>query len=775
MTVKLRFDLIKSSFMGSVKFAVLSRDSKSILGNIKMLDPEDWHYWGSNLNDNNYLSDTYSNQSAISLTKLNFNETFRSYSDEEAEILKKQIHIPRSNSNYSRFFHLIERKEKRLIGFGIFASVFAGAGLPVSNLLLIKLVNQLYRLAVDELDPDETQIIHLSMVYIYLGIVVQILTFASEYIFVFQGHAILTRFRKQYFEAILRQNTAYFDINDSAELTNRIFTDTYGIQETLFTTFPKLIRDTAVFILATVVGFVCSWKIMLIIEAPVMIILVGTTAISKWLGTWQRSETSYTISTAAVICAQYVISSVKTWIHLGAEDRIANKFEDLLAKHLPPPLRKKIPWAFCKSFAWATPYLALVLYFWVSLKLYTNSSVSIGKIVAAIGCVVLSARSISNVLGNVLGLTHDQSSLEKLFQTIDRKCPVDQTSNSGIHLARSVIGGIKLEGINFAYPTAPNTLILENCSIRINPKQTVALIGADNSGKSTILNLIERFYLPLSGKIFIDNYDISEINTNSLRRNMATVLQGFELFDGTVYENVVIGLNDSNEYLQEDQKRALVIKACKSVNAWGFVLPLPNGLDTQVGSRGHKLTTSQRQRICIARAMVREPKILLMDEPTSSLGIRGSNMFYSTLKQLTKNTTVVVATNKPSYGRYFDKIFVIGNGTVIEEGTHEELANSNGHYASLLKTRKLDQERGLAEGKSYNHTSTQTSCSAIPYFDSQENPILDWQKRFIKDKPAMRIMDSAGDRRHKARVTPGYTASFLAMVSLSQCKGHIIS
>merc|ERR1719310_197551 len=265
------------------------------------------------------------------------------------------------------------------------------------------------------------------------------------------------------------------------------------------------------------------------------------------------------------------------------------------------------------------------------------------------------------------------------FEAIDSKPKIDVLADEGVKL-ESVRGDIEVKDVIFAYPTAPDHLVCKGYTVSISAGQTVALSGASGSGKSTIIQLLERFYDPQGGSITLDGVNISTLNVKWLRQQLGLVSQEPVLFQGTVAENIMYGKRDAT--------REEVEEAAKNANAHGFIMEsLQSGYETDVGMRGSKLSGGQKQRVAIARALVRKPSVLLLDEATSALDNESERIVQAALDEIMtkmKRTTIVIA-HRLSTIRNADKIVVLKEGQVAEEGTHDELlSNTEGLYFNLV-------------------------------------------------------------------------------------------
>ncbi|OQR90012.1 ATP-binding Cassette (ABC) Superfamily, partial [Achlya hypogyna] len=265
-----------------------------------------------------------------------------------------------------------------------------------------------------------------------------------------------------------------------------------------------------------------------------------------------------------------------------------------------------------------------------------------------------------------------------IFGIIDRVPSIDCSAANGTVLA-DVKGDIELRHVAFAYPSRPDSQIYKDYSLTIHAGQTLALVGGSGSGKSTAIGLMERFYDPASGAVYLDGHDLRSLNVQSLRSHISIVSQEPVLFAGTIAENIATGKPGATQAEIED--------AAKKANAHDFILRFPNGYDTTVGDRGVQVSGGQKQRIAIARAIIRDPAVLLLDEATSALDTESERIVQESLDRLLqqKRRTTVIVAHRLSTIRNADMIAVVNDGKVCELGTHDELVNlPNGLYSNLV-------------------------------------------------------------------------------------------
>lgn len=251
-------------------------------------------------------------------------------------------------------------------------------------------------------------------------------------------------------------------------------------------------------------------------------------------------------------------------------------------------------------------------------------------------------------------------------------------------LKPTLTGDIVFENVGFSYPQRSDISVLKGISFQAKKNQTIALVGSSGSGKSTISSLLLNLYHIDSGKILFDSVDIREIDTEHLRKHMAIVPQEVILFAGSIKENILFG----NPEASEEQ----LIEAAKQANAWEFIQSFPEGLNTQVGDRGIQLSGGQKQRIAIARALIKDPTILILDEATSALDSESEKLVQDALEKLMVGRTSLVIAHRLSTIKNANKILVIQNGIVAEHGTHDELIHKKGTYFNLVELQGIDLE-----------------------------------------------------------------------------------
>ncbi|WP_299094682.1 ABC transporter ATP-binding protein [uncultured Metabacillus sp.] len=308
-----------------------------------------------------------------------------------------------------------------------------------------------------------------------------------------------------------------------------------------------------------------------------------------------------------------------------------------------------------------------------------HGNLSIGTMVAFIAYIEQLYNPLRRLINSSTTLTQAFASMDRVFEFID--VPYEVVDKPNAIEAKNIRGDVEFEHISFRYQEN-EALIIEDLSLQVKRGETVALVGMSGGGKSTLVSLLPRFYDVTDGRILLDGIDIRDYQAQSLRGQIGMVLQDTFLFSNTVRENILIGKPDATE----DE----IIQAAKAANAHDFILKLPNGYDTRVGERGVKLSGGQKQRVSIARVFLKNPPILILDEATSALDLESEHLIQEALEKLAKDRTTFIVAHRLSTITHANKIVLIEDGKVVEQGTHQELMEKQGQYYKLFQIQQLD-------------------------------------------------------------------------------------
>jgi ATP-binding cassette subfamily B (MDR/TAP) protein 1 len=365
-------------------------------------------------------------------------------------------------------------------------------------------------------------------------------------------------------------------------------------------------------------------------------------------------------------------------------------------------------------------YVAYAIAFAYGGRLVSEGSTDAGAVLNCVMAILVGTFSISAAAPEMQHVFKGRAAAAKLWETIDR-VPVIDSAHEGGAQPPEVAGRIEFNDVTFRYPSRPDTTVLHGLSTVFEAGQTTALVGPSGGGKSTVIALIERFYDPASGGVTLDGAALPSLNLRWLRGQIGLVSQEPVLFATSIRENVEMGLvGTPYEAASAEEKDALVRGACEAANA-GFVERLPKGYDTEVGERGARLSGGQRQRIAIARAIVSNPRILLLDEATSALDAHAERVVQDALDRAAKGRTTVVIAHRLATVRNADKILVVADGRVVEQGTHDSLLTLGGVYAGLVEHQKLEESEA-EEGAAATKTTLEEDAELVHLEAVAEEP-----------------------------------------------------
>lgn len=530
-----------------------------------------------------------------------------------------------------------------------------------------------------------------TLYFVYLAIGEFVLIYVCTVGFIYTGEHITQKIREQYLAAILRQNIAFFDKLGAGEITTRITADTNLVQDGISEKIALTLTALATFVTAFVIGFIKSWKLTLILSSTVFAIVAtmggGSSFIIKFN---KQSLESYAVGGTVV---EEVISSIRNATAFNTQDKLARQYDKHLTEAEKWGLKLKVALAAMIAAMMAIIYLNYGLSFWMGSRYIVSGEIDLSSVLTIMLAIMIGAFSLGNVAPNAQAFTTSVAAAGKIFNTIDRVSPLDPSSEQGRTLDH-VEGTVELRNIKHIYPSRAEVVVMKDVNLLVPAGKTTALVGASGSGKSTVVGLVERFYDPVGGEVFLDGHNVSTLNLRWLRQQISLVSQEPTLFGTTIYGNIQHGLIGTKyEYANPEEQKELIIKAAKMANAHDFVSGLPEGYETNVGERGFLLSGGQKQRIAIARAMVSDPKILLLDEATSALDTKSEGVVQAALDVAAQGRTTIVIAHRLSTIKTADNIVVMSQGRIVEQGNHDELLERKSAYYNLVEVQRLSAEK----------------------------------------------------------------------------------
>ncbi|MCE3296900.1 MAG: multidrug transporter ATP-binding protein [Crocinitomicaceae bacterium] len=508
------------------------------------------------------------------------------------------------------------------------------------------------------------------------------LLFAAQAVFSFFRVIIFTNvtenalrdIRKDAFSRLIYMPMDFFNRNKVGELTSRLASDIVQVQETLRTTIAEFFRQIVMIVGGIVFLMLISWKLSLIMLATVPVMAIVAVVFGKFIRRLAKVAQDETAKSNVVVEESLTgISNVKAFTNeLFSIQRYTKIAEEIRRLNVKSGLWRGV----FASFIIFCLFGAIVFIIWQGMLMTqgTNPEMSSKDFYTFIFYTIMMGASVGSLPELYASIQKAIGSTENLMDIIQTEGEKEIMSGT----SRPVITGkVSFKNIFFHYPQRPDMPVLEGVNLDAEPNETIALVGSSGAGKSTIASLLLRYFETTSGEILFDGENIRDIDIEHLRSNMALVPQEVILFGGSVRENIAYGKPEAS--LEE------IEEAARQANAYDFISSFPDGFETQVGDRGIQLSGGQKQRIAIARALLKNPTILILDEATSALDSESEKLVQDALEHLMKGRTSFVIAHRLSTIRNADRIFVIDQGKVAEQGKHDDLiALESGIYAGLI-------------------------------------------------------------------------------------------
>ena len=551
-------------------------------------------------------------------------------------------------------------------------TALASAGTVVLPWIIKDLVDQV----LSEKDAEKLTYIALSVVVIFLfrGF----FFYGQSYLISYVGQRVVIDIRREVFKKIQRLSMAFYDKNKTGTIMSYVTNDVNALQTGLVDNIVEMITEGVILVASIVAMIYLDWKLFLfsLCTFPVVIMFID------FFGKKIRASGSRIQGATADLTSilQEVVSSARVIKSFVREAYEIDRFEAQNMHNFRAQMK------YVKLSATLTPTIEFVAAIGVTMILWfggnsvIDGDITAGALVAFLTYAVNISNPIKRLSKVIANIQRALAAADRVFDVLDLPELIQNKPNA--QLLPHVKGNVSFNNVSFAYNT--DEPILDNVSFSATPGQVVALVGPSGAGKSTVASLLPRFYDVTGGSIVIDGLDIREVTMESLREQVGIVPQETMLFNGSVYDNILYGRLDATE---EE-----VMAASKAANAHNFITELPNGYDTQLGDRGVNISGGQRQRIAIARAILKNPQILILDEATSALDTESERVVQEALDRLMVGRTSFVIAHRLSTIKNADKILVMEKGNIVEEGNHDELMAKDGLYAHLYQIQYRNKE-----------------------------------------------------------------------------------
>ncbi|KAF8957254.1 P-loop containing nucleoside triphosphate hydrolase protein [Flammula alnicola] len=625
--------------------------------------------------------------------------------DVSTEVTPVEREIPAIS--FTELFRYSTRFELSLDFIGLIAAAAAGAAQPLMSLLFGNLTQAFVNFTQIVANParsgeipqaaaDFRHSASKSATYLVcIGIGMFVCTYTYMYLWVYTGEVNAKRIRERYLQAVLRQDIAFFDNVGAGEVATRIQTDTHLVQQGISEKVALVVNFLSAFVTGFALAYGRSWRLALAMSSILPCIAITGGVMNKFISTYMQMSLKHTAEGGSL--AEEVISTIRTAQAFGTQKILGKLYNQRIDQSLKVDMKAAVWHGGGLAVFFFVIYSAYALAFSFGTTLINQGHATPGKVVNVFLAILIGSFSLALLAPEMQAITHGRGAAAKLYDTIDRVPDIDSANPEGLKLDK-VEGEITLEDVKFSYPSRPTVQVVKGLNITFRAGKTAALVGASGSGKSTIVSLVERFYDPISGIVKLDGHNLKDLNLKWLRTQIGLVSQEPTLFATTIRGNVAHGLiGTKHEHASDEEKEALIKEACIKANADGFITKLPLGYDTMVGERGFLLSGGQKQRVAIARAIVSDPRILLLDEATSALDTQSEGIVQDALDKAAAGRTTITIAHRLSTIKDADVIYVMGEGHVVEFGSHNDLLQADGAYARLVQAQKLRE--GKDNGK----------------------------------------------------------------------------
>ncbi|KAF9882812.1 GTPase-activating protein [Aspergillus nanangensis] len=565
-------------------------------------------------------------------------------------------------------------------------AVVAGAAMPLVTIVFGELAAEFIE---HQQGPSEIQdrVRHLTLQLVYIATGSLLATLASTWGLNALGEQLTRQLQQRFLTSALHQEMGYFDTVGTADLLTHMDHDMRLIQTGISQKLGGILSGMSSFVVALACAFRQNprFAAIMLVQPIALLLLVG--AVGSRLSAAQ--QTRRVESKRADSLAQEVLSAMRNVLAYRSQARYARKYHDNLLRPASCDFRERLLFGVIVAGSFTILHWANGLGFWQADRLFHRGQCTIPQALSIMYAVNVAGGMLCQALPFVADVMKAHGAARRVFEVIRR--PVSIGGGPGRAMSR-VQGEISFEDVSFAYPSRPGQVLLKNVSFTVSAGQTVALVGPSGAGKSTVFALVELLYRPLSGTIMLDGVPIHEVDVEWLRAQIGYVSQDITLFRTSLHENIAYGLSSE---ATEEQKldapaiRMRVIQAAETAQIHSFIAALPQGYDTVIGANGGSLSGGQRQRLAIARAIVAQPSILLLDEATASLDSQSEKEVQEALRRASVGRTTLIIAHRLSTVQNADSIVVLHDGQVLDQGSHVALMESSALYLELVQQQAL--------------------------------------------------------------------------------------
>jgi ATP-binding cassette subfamily B protein len=557
----------------------------------------------------------------------------------------------------------------------VITAIIIAAALGLVPPLCIKLI-------VDQAVPgrDRTELLGLAAAMVVAPLIAGLLGVAQRYLAAYLAEHVMFDLRNQVFRHVQRQSLSYFMTSKPGEVVSRVLNDVQGVGQMLQDNLVKLVQNA--FVVTTAIAAIVwlDWRLSIVALSLLPLFILPTRRVGQRRKALKRQAQASLAEVTGVLLETLSVSGALLVKVSGAEAHEAARLEAKTTELMEVSLRHNLVGRWFQMMMKFFEEVGPAMVYAVGGLLVIDGSLPLGTIVAFVALLRRLYSPASDLAGVRVEVVTSYAYFDRIFGVLDLE-PVITNAPDALVLDK-IDGALRFDHLAFAYAEG-EPLTLRDIDLDIKPGQVVAVVGRSGAGKSTLAALVTRLYDPSAGVVRIDGHDLRTLDLASLRSHVAVVTQETYLFHVSILENL--------RYARPEATVAQIEEAARSAQIHDFISGLPEGYDTIVGDRGFRLSGGERQRIAIARALLKNPRILILDEATSSLDTHNEMLIQAALEPLLSNRTSLVIAHRLSTIRKADTIVVIDRGEIVERGTHDELMAKPGAYAQLLR----EQESGI--------------------------------------------------------------------------------
>lgn len=505
-------------------------------------------------------------------------------------------------------------------------------------------------------------------------LVMSVATYSRFYLVSWLGERITADLRRRVFSHLLTLSPVFFEQNRTGDVLSRLTNDTTQLETVIGSSVSMALRNALLLLGGLVMLAVTSLKLMALVLVAIPFVLVPIIVFGRRLRKLARASQDSVADVGAY--TDEVIHEIRTVQAYGHESAAVESFNQRVEQTFGTGIKRIRQRALLVAAVITLVFSAVAMILWVGGHDVLAGSISGGELSAFIFYAVIVASAMGTISEVIGDMQRAAGATERLVELLATPSVLPMRENPET-LSTPARGSVEMRAVSFAYPTRLDTPVFDGFNLRVNPGEKIALVGPSGAGKTTVFQLLQRFYDPLAGEILLDGVDLKNADIQQVRERIALVPQDPVIFAASVRDNV--------RYARPDASDADVIAACKAAFAMEFIEQMPEGLDTYLGERGVRLSGGQKQRIAIARAILADRPILLLDEATSALDSNSEQAVQQALEVLMKNRTTIMIAHRLSTVVNADRILVLQQGKIVASGTHTELLANSDLYQQLAR------------------------------------------------------------------------------------------